>query len=137
MENTYTWYQTLIKPGWAPPSWLFGPVWTILYILIGITFGYVFYKIATRKIPPSLALPFIINLVANVLFTPIQFGLKNNVLAAMDIFIVLVTFFWIYSYKKTFQKNKMMWVIYMNIPYFLWVSFASFLQFTITYLNWR
>lgn len=137
MNTAYDWYQLLDKPSWAPPSWLFGPVWTFLYIVIAITFGYVFYKILTKKIPMSLAAPFIINLLANFAFTPIQFGLKNNILAATDISIVLVTFFWIYSNKKTFQKKKMMWVLYANIPYFLWVSFATILQLTITYLNWN
>ena len=137
MNTTYDWYQLLDKPSWAPPSWLFGPVWTFLYIVIAITFGYVFYKILTKKIPMSLAVPFIVNLLANFAFTPIQFGLKNNILAAADILIVLVTFFWIYSNKKTFQKKKMMWVIYTNIPYFLWVSFATILQLTVTYLNWN
>ncbi len=137
MNTTYDWYQLLDKPSWAPPSWLFGPVWTFLYIVIAITFGYVFYKILTKKIPMSLAVPFIVNLLANFAFTPIQFGLKNNILAATDILIVLVTFFWIYSNKKTFQKKKMMWVIYTNIPYFLWVSFATILQLTVTYLNWN
>ena len=137
MNTTYDWYQLLDKPSWAPPSWLFGPVWTFLYIVIAITFGYVFYKILTKKIPMSLAAPFIINLLANFAFTPIQFGLKNNILATADILIVLVTFFWIYSNKKTFQKKKMMWVLYSNIPYFLWVSFATILQLTVTYLNWN
>lgn len=137
MNTTYDWYQLLDKPSWAPPSWLFGPVWTFLYIVIAITFGYVFYKILTKKIPMSLAVPFIVNLLANFAFTPIQFGLKNNILAATDVLIVLVTFFWIYSNKKTFQKKKMMWVIYTNIPYFLWVSFATILQLTVTYLNWN
>ncbi len=137
MENAYSWYQLLDKPSWAPPSWLFGPVWTILYILIGISFGYIFYKILTGKIPRELALPFITNLLANFLFTPIQFGLKSNILAATDILIVLVTFFWIWSYRKVFKKKKMMWVLYVNVPYFLWVSFATILQLTITYLNWK
>lgn len=137
MNNTYSWYQLLDKPSWAPPAWLFGPVWTMLYAIIAITFGYVFYKIYTKKLPASLLFPFALNLLANFLFTPIQFGLRNNVLAATDILIVWITFLWIYSYREVFKKKKMMWVLYANIPYFLWVSFASILQLTITYLNWR
>ena len=58
MSNAYAWYQQLIKPSWAPPSWLFGPVWTVLYIIIGVTFGWVFYKTATGKLKKRVAVPF-------------------------------------------------------------------------------
>ena len=47
--NTYNWYSQLIKPTWAPPSWLFGPVWTVLYAIIAVSFGTVFYKAFTNK----------------------------------------------------------------------------------------
>ncbi|MBP6098535.1 MAG: tryptophan-rich sensory protein [Candidatus Levybacteria bacterium] len=137
MNTTYDWYQLLDKPSWAPPSWLFGPVWTMLYILIAISFGYLFYKVFTKKLPFFIAVPFVVNLIANFAFTPLQFGLRNNILAATDILIVLVSFLWIYSYRSVFKKKKMMWVLYINIPYFLWVSFATILQLTVTYLNWN
>lgn len=136
MNDTYSWYQLLEKPSWAPPASLFGPVWTILYILIAVSFGYVFYKVYKKKLPLTIAFPFIINLIFNFLFTPLQFGLKSNILAAADILIVLTTFFWIYSYKKALKKNGLLWVLYINIPYFAWVSFATVLQLTVTYLNW-
>lgn len=87
--NTYNWYSTLIKPTWAPPSWLFGPVWTVLYIIIAITFGTVFYRAYQGQIPWMVALPYALNLVFNFAFTPIQFGLKNNLLASVDIFLYL------------------------------------------------
>ncbi len=132
MNNSYNWYAELMKPAWAPPSWLFGPVWTVLYILIAISFGYVFYKVITKKLPTAVAAPFVLNLFFNFNFTPIQFGLKNNFLAAIDILLVLSTLIWamtiIYKHAK--------WITYINIPYLLWVSFASILQLTITYLNW-
>ncbi len=133
MNNDYTWYQTLIKPAWAPPAWLFGPVWTVLYSVIAVTFGTVFYKAITGKLPWLVALPFALNLVFNFAFTPLQFGLKNNLLSSIDIFLVLGTLIWalaaVYPYLK--------WVTYANIPYLLWVSFATVLQLTITYLNWK
>ena len=129
--DTYNWYQTLIKPTWAPPSWLFGPVWTALYILIAISFGYVFYMLYKGSIPFIIALPFILNLVFNFAFTPLQFGLKNNVLASVDIILVLVTLLW--AMYAIFQYH--LWVAYMNIPYALWVSFATLLQLTITLNN--
>jgi len=129
--DTYSWYSTLIKPSWAPPAWLFGPVWTFLYILIFISFGKVFWMVWKRKIKFKVALPFVLNLIFNFAFTPIQFGLKNNLLAAVDVLLVLFTLIWamrtIYNHKR--------WIAYAQIPYLLWVSFATILQLTITYLN--
>jgi tryptophan-rich sensory protein len=131
MNNTYNWYQSLIKPAWSPPSWLFGPVWTVLYIIIAVSFGSVFYKAGTGKIPWMVALPFILNLVFNFAFTPLQFGLKNNLLAAVDILLVLITMIW--AFVSIWPHAR--WIVYVNIPYLFWVSFATILQFTITYLN--
>jgi translocator protein len=124
-------YAELIRPTWAPPSWVFGPVWTVLYVIIAVSFGTVFYRAWNGAIPYAVALPFILNLVFNAAFTPIQFGLRSNVLASIDIVLVLVTLVWalyaIYQYIP--------WVTYVNIPYALWVTFATVLQLTITYLN--
>jgi len=129
--NSYNWYAQLIKPTWAPPSWLFGPAWSVLYLLIAISFGKVFIMFWQKKIPFLVALPFMLNLVFNFIFTPIQFGLKNNWLAALDISLVLITIVWsmiaIYPHLR--------WVTYMQIPYLAWVCFATVLQFTVTYLN--
>ena len=129
--NAYNWYSQLIKPDWAPPGWLFGPVWTFLYALIVISFGMVFYRVFTGKLPWIVALPFALNLLFNLAFTPLQFGLKNNFLAAIDILLVLATLIWaiivIYPHLR--------WVAYLQIPYLLWVSFATVLQLTVTYLN--
>ncbi|MDP2736512.1 MAG: TspO/MBR family protein [bacterium] len=128
---TYEWYQQLIKPSWSPPAWLFGPVWSVLYILIAISFGKVFLMAWQKQIALIVVLPFILNLIFNFAFTPIQFGLQNNFLAAVDILLVLGTLIWamiaIYPY--------MPWVTYVQVPYLLWVSFATILQLTITYLN--
>ena len=129
--DTYNWYSQLIKPFWSPPSWLFGPVWTFIYILIAISFGKVFLMLLQKRISFIIALPFILNLIFNFLFTPLQFGLKSNLLAAVDILLVLGTLIWamiaIYPHIR--------WVTYIQIPYLLWVSFATVLQLTITYLN--
>ena len=89
--NTYNWYSQLIKPSWAPPSWLFGPVWTVLYAIIAVTYGMVFYRAFTGKLSWLVALPFILNLIFNLIFTPIQFGLKNNLLAAYLVWGVFAT----------------------------------------------
>jgi tryptophan-rich sensory protein len=131
MKNTYNWYSQLIKPYWSPPGCLFGPVWTFLYVLIVISFGKVFLMFFQKKVSFIVALPFILNLIFNFAFTPLQFGLKNNFLAAIDVVLVLITLIWaiiaIYPHVR--------WVAYIQIPYLLWVSFATVLQLTITYLN--
>lgn len=129
--TTYAWYQTLIKPSWAPPSWLFEPVWTVLYAIIAVSFGTVFYKVFTKDLPWVVALPFAFNLVFNLSFTYFQFGLKNNTLAAIDILLVLGTLLW--AMFAIWQHLR--WVAYANIPYLLWVAFATVLQLSITYLN--
>jgi len=127
-------YAQLLKPSWAPPSWVFGPVWTVLYAIIAISFGAVFYKACTRQIPAIVALPFALNLIFNFAFTPIQFGLKNNLLASLDILLVVGTLIWA-LYAVWHATPSLGWVVYLNIPYFLWAAFATCLQLTITYMN--
>lgn len=137
-----SWYSQLIKPAWAPPSWVFGIVWPILYAIIAVSFGAVFYKALTKQIHWRVALPFALNLLFNFAFTPIQFGLHgstgspqgNNLLAALDIVLVLGTLIWALS-ALWHASPKLRWVSYANIPYLLWVTFATVLQLTITYLN--
>ncbi|NCU28344.1 MAG: tryptophan-rich sensory protein [Candidatus Moranbacteria bacterium] len=131
MKESFNWYSSLIKPTWAPPSWLFSPVWSFLYALIIVSFGTVFYKVATKKLPIIVALPFVLNLIFNLLFTYLQFGLKSNVLAAIDVVLVLITLVW--SMIAIYPHIK--WVALINIPYLLWVCFATVLQLTVTYLN--
>ncbi len=131
MSQAYSWYSQLIKPFFAPPSWLFGPVWSVLYILIAISYGYVGYLFFTKRIPFIVLLPFILNLIFNFAFTPIQFGLQSNILAAIDILLVLGTLIW--ALLAIFPHIP--WVTYINIPYILWVSFATILQLTVTWLN--
>ena len=131
MNNAYNWYQTLIKPSWAPPSWLFGPVWTVLYAIIFVSFGTVFYKFFSGKLPWIIALPFALNLIFNFIFTPLQFGLRNNLLASIDVALIFITLVW--ALAAIWPEAR--WIVYANIPYLLWVSFAMILQLTITYLN--
>lgn len=129
--NTYSQYSQLIKPSWSPPSWLFGPVWTFLYILIVISFGKVFLMAFRQEITAIVAVPFVLNLIFNFSFTPLQFGLKNNFLAAIDILLVLGTLIWAITAIYPIAH----WIAYIQIPYLLWVSFATVLQLTVTYLN--
>jgi len=133
---TQEWYAQLIKPFWSPPAWLFGPVWTVLYAIIAASFGTVFYKAFTGKISWLIALPFVLNLVFNFAFTSIQFGLKNNLLASIDILLVVGTLIW-GLVAIWLVVPELRWVVYINIPYLLWGTFATVLQLTITYLNWK
>jgi tryptophan-rich sensory protein len=130
--STQLWYQSLIKPTWAPPAWLFGPVWTVLYLIIIVSFGYVVRLFLKKKISGLVLLPFVLNIVFNLLFSPIQFSLQNNLLAAIDILLVLGTLVW--ALVAIYPRAK--WVALVNIPYLLWVSFATVLQITVTVLNW-
>jgi translocator protein len=129
--DTSNWYAQLIKPSWSPPAFLFGPVWTILYVGIVLSFGKVFLMAWNKEISMVVALPFLLNILFNFAFTPIQFGLKSNGLAAVDILLVLITLVW--AMMAIFPYSR--FLAYVQIPYLLWVSFATVLQLTITFLN--
>lgn len=129
--KTYAYYSTLKKPTWAPPAWLFGPVWAVLYVLIAISFGYALTLYMNDALPFLAFLPFILNIVFNVAFTPIQFGLKSNALAAIDVALVLATLVWALVVIVPIAP----WIAYANVPYLLWVCFATVLQFTVTAMN--
>ena len=126
------WYDSLIKPSWTPEPSTIGLVWQCLYPIILVTFSFIFVQAIRKKVPWLVALPFGINLVANIAFTPIQFGLRNLPLAAIDIVVVWVTIIWmIASCWKHYR-----WVAVAQVPYFIWVSIATVLQLSITWQNW-
>ncbi|MCA9359106.1 tryptophan-rich sensory protein [Candidatus Kaiserbacteria bacterium] len=125
-------YAEWVQPWFAPPAWVFGPVWSVLYLIIAISFGFVFYKVWKGEIPKIVALPFAVNLLANFSFTPVQFGLQNLPLASVIILVVLGSLLWAMCAIKPYAK----WVMFAQIPYLVWVSFATILQLSITYLNW-
>jgi len=126
------WYDSLWKPSWTPEPATIGLIWQIIYPIILITFGFVFVQAFRRKIPWKVALPFTINLVANLIFTPIQFGLWNLPLAAVDILIVWGTIIWMMV--AVWRHYK--WVAVAQVPYLVWVSIATVLQLSITWMNW-
>ena len=125
------WYSQLDKPLFAPPAWLFGPVWTVLYVVIAVSFGWVLVQYLRRHMAFALLLPFILNIVFNAAYTPIQFGLRNNLLASVDIVLVLATLLW--AMAAVWRRAH--WVAWVNVPYLLWVMFATVLQLSITWLN--
>jgi len=131
MDSSRDWYQSLSKPSWAPPARLFGPVWMVLYAIIIVSFVTVFSQAASGQLPSAIVWPFVVNLAANFAFTPLQFGLRNNMMALADIIIVLASLAW--AMVAVFPYLP--WVTAVNVPYLLWVSFATLLQAAITYLN--
>ena len=125
------WYNSLEKPSWTPEPSTIGFIWQCLYPIILVTFGFVFVQAIRKKIPLRAALPFAINLVANLIFSPIQFGLRNLPLAAVDIVIVWITIVWM---MVAIWKHYR-WVALAQLPYFVWVSIATVLQMCITWWN--
>lgn len=130
-NSSAAWYAQLVKPLFAPPASVFGPVWAVLYVVIAVSFGYVLLQYLRRRLPLAVLLPFVLNLLANLAYTPIQFGLKNNALASVDIALVLGSLIW--AMVAIWQRAR--WVALVNIPYLLWVAFATVLQLSITWLN--
>lgn len=130
--NWKDWYDSLAKPDWTPEPSTIGTVWQVLYPIIFVTFGFVLVQFLRKKIPAKILVPFAVNLVANLIFTPIQFGLRNLPLAAVDILVVWVTIPWI----MVAVWKHARWVSLSQIPYFVWVSIATVLQLSITVLNW-
>lgn len=126
-NSVSTWYSNLNKPSFNPPNWIFGPVWTILYILMGISLYFVWVK-PTSKIAITF---FIIQLALNFLWSILFFSLKNPLLAFIDILLLLImiilTMIQFYPISRTSAL--------LFIPYLLWVSFATILNFSIYYLN--
>ena len=127
-----TWYNALEKPSWTPAPATIGLIWQILYPIILISFGFVFVQMFRGKVSWLVALPFAINLVANLIFTPIQFGMRNLPLAAADILIVWGTIIWM----SMAIWRHYRWVSVAQVPYFVWVSLATVLQLSITAMNW-
>ncbi len=125
------WYDSLEKPSWTPSPAFIGMMWSILYPIILVTFGFVLVQMSRRRIPWRVGLPFGINLLANIVFTPIQFGLRNLPLASVDILVVLVTIPWLMA--ATWRHHR--WVAAAQLPYLAWVSTATALQLSITIMN--
>lgn len=126
-----TWYGTLVKPYFSPPNWLFGPVWTFLYLVMGISFYLVIKNGILGKEVKVAIIIFLIQLVFNALWSIIFFGLKNPFLA-FGVIIVL-WFLIVINIFKFYSINKVSGLIL--IPYLLWVSFASVLNYSIYLLN--
>ncbi len=119
-----TWYVALNKPVFSPPNFIFGPVWTLLYFLMGVSL----YLVWQKRGVPSI---FWIQLVLNVLWSIIFFGLKNPTLAFVNIVVLWIAIF--LTIKSFYKINKL--AGNLLVPYLVWVSFASLLNLSIIILN--
>ena len=131
MTSWLEWDNSLEKPSWTPAPATIGTIWQILYPVILISFGFVFVQAIRKNLPWKVALPFAINLVSNLIFTPIQFGMRNLPMASVDILIVWVTIIWMAV--AVWKHYK--WIAVAQVPYFVWVSIATVLQLSITWRN--
>lgn len=124
------WYATLNRPDFSPPNWVFAPVWTTLYILMGISLYLIWEKRKNKHAKPALAV-FSVQLVLNTAWSFLFFGLQSPFYGLLDIiplwFFIAATIH--YSYKISKKAA------YLLIPYLLWVSFAAILNFSIYLLN--
>lgn len=126
-----TWYAGLNKPFFSPPNWIFGPVWTILYLLMGISFYLILKKGWKKKGVKSAGIFFLAQLAVNFLWTPIFFGLKSPLLGLITILTLWVLI--VITMIKVYPLSKL--AFYLLIPYLLWVSFATVLNAAILILN--
>jgi len=129
-----SWYSTLNKPFFSPPNWVFGPVWTILYILMGISL-YLFWKTKVnnklKKVKKNGFVFFGIQLVLNSLWSILFFGLHNPGIAFLEIIFLWLSILLSIKYFQKVSKTS----AYLLVPYILWVTFASLLNFAVWQLN--
>ncbi len=128
--DTGGWYADIAKPAWNPPNWIFGPVWTTLYIMMAVAAWLVWQRGGWKQQRKALAL-YLVQWALNALWTPLFFGLQRPDLAFAGILLLLVA---IAGTIAAFWRVKRTAAILL-IPYVLWVSFAAVLNFTIWRLN--
>lgn len=130
-DSVNTWFPTLVKPFFNPPNWIFAPVWTLLYILMGIAAGLVWTSDADEKTVKRALSFFIIQFGLNMLWSYLFFGLHNPLLALIEIILLWLMIWETYNRFKKINKTAG----YLFIPYLAWVSFATLLNASIWWLN--
>lgn len=126
-----TWYAGLTKPFFSPPTWVFGPVWTLLYCLMGISFYLIIRHGWKKKAAQHATLLFLAQLLCNFLWTPLFFGFKSPLMGLITIVTLWILI--VLTIKKSYAVSKP--AAYLLIPYLLWVSFATALNAAIFILN--
>lgn len=131
MSSVSTWYQTLNMPALSPPSWVFGPAWITLYFLMGVSLFLVWQKGWKKKKVKVAMKVFGVSLALNALWSIFFFGMQNPGLALIDIVLLWIT---ILASIILFHKISKP-ASYLLIPYILWVSFATYLNYAIWVIN--
>jgi translocator protein len=127
-----TWYPTLIKPSFNPPNWIFAPVWTLLFILMGIAAGLVWDKLDyKRELVKKGMFFFAVQLALNALWSYLFFGLQNVFLALIEIILLWLIIFETYLIFRKIDKKTSN----LLLPYLAWVGFATILTASIFWLN--
>ena len=126
-----TWYQTLVKPAFNPPNWLFGPAWTLLYILMGISAALVWDKMGEKKEVPAGLIIFSVQLLLNCFWSIIFFGYHSPFYAFIEIIFLWLVIWATILYFWRISKTAAI----LLTPYICWVSFAMILNFSIYRLN--
>lgn len=130
-DSIRDWYANLNKPFFNPPNWIFGPVWTVLYIMMGIAVGRVWHHISVEGVSFSPVYLFIVQFILNLAWTFLFFVLQSPILGLIDIILLwLLLLATIVSFRKIDKLSSN-----LLIPYLLWVSFATLLNASILYLN--
>jgi len=125
--SMYPWYTTLTKASFNPPSWVFAPVWTILYLMKGTIFALLLRDVRQYKYP---LITFSLQYILNIIWSPLFFYLHRIDLALYDLFMmVILTILFILQIKN----EKVL--LYLSLPYLVWISFAMILNFNIYILN--
>lgn len=126
-----TWYARINKPFFAPPNSIFGPVWTILYFLMGVSFYLIWKQGWKKKKVRTAGMYFLAQLGLNFIWSPIFFGLRAPLLG-----LIVIVAMWtliVMTMKKFYPLSKL--AFYLLVPYLLWVSFATILNAAIVILN--
>ncbi len=131
ISSVKNWYPTINKPSFTPPSWLFAPAWTLLFLLMGISLYLVWQKgLETPGVKKALII-FGVQLILNILWSVLFFGLRSPLLGLIDIIpLIVLIILNIIQFKKINLTAG-----YLLVPYLLWTSFAAILNFSILILN--
>lgn len=131
VSGVESWYQTIQKPSWNPPNWVFGPVWTTLYVMMGIALWLVWKEDTSKELKLIAGILFAAQLTLNFFWSFIFFKLEQPGFAFLEIL-----FMWVAILATIFafaQVNKR--AAWLLVPYISWVSFAAILNFTIWRMN--
>jgi tryptophan-rich sensory protein len=126
-----TWYASLAKPFFAPPTWLFGVAWGLIYPLIALAMFWALYLYFKKRLQRGFLALFFVNIALNLSFTPILFITRDNTLISLTILLVLGTL----ALLQVFAWKRSKVIFWLLAPYLLWGAFATVLQLSITAMN--